>query len=363
MTESMIRKVVFGLIICMIIVGTVQAAVQHSNSSGKSESRVSGLMENGTRIMDDEGTSVVISGIPERIVSLAPSNTEILGSLGLMDRVVADTDYCDYPGEAQTKPKIGGFSSVNVEKVVSFQPDLVLAAPTNGRETINHLRRLGLVVLVLDPKDIAGITSSIQKVGAATGTQDQADHVVTTMYQQETAVENMTKNSTGIPRVAHVVGYNPIYVSGNNTYQDEVIRLAGGINAFGNVDQWGSVSTEEFLQQDPDYILVNAGDGMIDQSGRANLLYDYFYNDTRLSHLKAVQHGQIILVDSDTISRGGPRIMDAVEEVARSIHPESLGGNLTGPSTTGSPRLRSPGFAAVLTGVAFILLFAIRRRG
>jgi len=363
MTESIVQKILFGLIICIFIVGTVQAAEQHSNSSAESESGVSGLVENGTRILDDEGTSVVISGIPERIVSLAPSNTEILGSLGLMDRVVADTDYCDYPGEAQTKPKIGGFSSVNVEKVVSFQPDLVLAAPTNGRETIDHLRRLGLVVLVLDPKDIAGITSSIQKVGTATGRRDQADRVVETMRQQETAVEDMTRNSTGTPRVAHVVGYNPIYVSGNSTYQDEVIRLAGGINAFGDVDQWSPVSTEEFLRQDPDYILVNAGDGMTGQSGRANLLYDYFSNDTRLSHLTAVQKGRIILVDSDTISRGGPRIMDAVEAVARSIHPESFGGNLTGPSTTGTPRLQSPGFTAVLTGVACILLVAIRRRG
>jgi iron complex transport system substrate-binding protein len=320
-------------------------------------------MENDTSLQDDEGTSVVISGIPERIVSLAPSNTEILGSLGLMDRVVADTDYCDYPVEAQTKPKIGGFSSVDIEKVVSFQPDLILAAPTNGRETIDHLRRLGMVVLVLDPKNIAGITSSIQMVGAATGTKDQAVRVVETMHQQETAVESMTRNSTGTPRVAHVVGYNPIYVSGNNTYQDEVIGLAGGINAFGNVDQWGSVSTEEFLQQDPDYILVNAGDGMTDQPDQTNLLYDYFRNDTRLSHLKAVQNGHIILVDSDTISRGGPRIMDAVEEVARSIHPESSGGNLTGSSITESPRRQSPGFTAVLTGAASLFILAIRRRG
>jgi iron complex transport system substrate-binding protein len=317
----------------------------------------------GIVLTDDKGEQVTITAPAERIISLAPSNTEILGSLMLMDRVVGVTDYCNYPPEASEKTKIGGFSSVNVEQVVALRPDLVLAAPTNGKETVARLRALGLTVIVVDPQDINGVFDSIRLVGEATGTTDRADILIRSLQKRQNAVQNATAKAPNRPKVAHVVWYDPIWVSGNNTYQDEVIRYAGGANAFSSVDSWGTVSLEDFLITDPDYILVNAGNGMTNATDNANPVYDYFLQDSRLSQLKAVRENHILLVDTDTISRGGPRIIDPVEQVAYAIHPECFTNVTPVPAGTWEkPQTQTPGFTALLAGCSYILYLSLRMR-
>jgi iron complex transport system substrate-binding protein len=307
------------------------------------------------------GGNITLSSPPVRIVSLAPSNTEILGSLGLMNRVVGVTDFCNYPPEALEKPKIGGFSSVNVEKVVALKPDLVLAAPTNGKETVARLRDLGLTVLVLNPENLDGVFRDIRMVGAATGTDERAEDLIRSLQARLAIVQSTVSCVADRPTVAHVVWYDPIWVSGNRTYQDEVIRYAGGTNDFATTAGWDTVSLEDFILRDPDYILVNGGVGMINTTENANPVYDYFLTDPRLSQLKAVKNGHVIIVDTDTISRGAPRIVDAVEQVAHVIHPECFPNASAPESTPGRTQARTPGFSGLLAGCGFILSLAIRR--
>jgi iron complex transport system substrate-binding protein len=315
-------------------------------------------------ITDDMRDVVTISSPAQRIVSLAPSNTEILGALGLMDRVYGVTDYCNYPIEALEKPKVGGFSSVNVEKVVALKPDLVLTSPSNGKETVARLRELGLTVIVLNPVDIDEVFTSIHLVGTATGTTARADDLITSLKSRLAAVHDAIACTSDRPKVAHVVWYDPIWVSGNQTYQDEVIRYAGGTNAFAGIAGWGTVSLEEFIVNDPDYILVNEGTGMTNATDNADPVYEYFFTDSRLLQLKAVRENYVILVDTDTISRGGPRIIDAVEQVARAIHPECY--------TPRTPQIaaatealpaQTPGFTGLAAGCGCILFVTMRRRG
>lgn len=272
-------------------------------------------------VTDDYGVKVLVPSDPQKIVSLSPSNTEILGALGLIDKVVGVTDYSNYPAEAATKTNVGGYTAINSEKVVALNPDLVIADSGNGNETIDYLRGLGLNVVVLNPTDIEGVFKDIVLVGKATGTEDKANSLVNSMSDRVNSIKEKVASANTKPTVAHVVSYDPIYVAGKNTYQDQVISVAGGKNAFSSIDGWGTVNVEDLVNKDPDYVMINSGTGMSDENG-SNPVYDYFEQNTQVQSLKAVKDDHLALVDADIISRGGPRIVDAIEMVAKLIHPE-----------------------------------------
>lgn len=272
-------------------------------------------------VTDDYGVKVSVPSDPQKIVSLSPSNTEILGALDLIDKVVGVTDYSNYPAEAATKTNVGGYTAINSEKVVALNPDLVIADSGNGNETIDYLRGLGLNVVVLNPTDIEGVFKDIVLVGKATGTEDKANSLVNSMSDRVNSIKEKVASADTKPTVAHVVSYDPIYVAGKNTYQDQVISVAGGKNAFSSIDGWGTVNVEDLVNKDPDYVMINSGTGMSDENG-SNPVYDYFEQNTQVQSLKAVKDDHLALVDADIISRGGPRIVDAIEMVAKLIHPE-----------------------------------------
>lgn len=272
-------------------------------------------------VTDDYGVKVSVPSDPQKIVSLSPSNTEILGALDLIDKVVGVTDYSNYPAEAATKTNVGGYTAINSEKVVALNPDLVIADSGNGNETIDYLRGLGLNVVVLNPTDIEGVFKDVVLVGKATGTEDKANSLVNSMSDRVNSIKEKVASANTKPTVAHVVSYDPIYVAGKNTYQDQVISVAGGKNAFSSIDGWGTVNVEDLINKDPDYVMINSGTGMSDENG-SNPVYDYFEQNTQVQSLKAVNDDHLALVDADIISRGGPRIVDAIEMVAKLIHPE-----------------------------------------
>ncbi|WP_054848102.1 helical backbone metal receptor [Methanoculleus chikugoensis] len=221
--------------------------------------------ERSVTVIDDSGKTVLIRGEPQRIVSLAPSNTEILYALGLEDRIVAVTERCDYPPATAEKPKVGGFSTVNIEKVIAMEPDLIFAAPANTDEVIDRLRSLGMTVVILDPQTIDGVLHDIELAGRATGQEEQASTLIEGLRVRIGAVAEKAAGGGPAeePSVAHVIWHDPLWVSGRGgTFQDEVITLAGGANAFGSVDDWSIVSLEEFIITNPDYILVSSGSGM-----------------------------------------------------------------------------------------------------
>ncbi|WP_449405514.1 helical backbone metal receptor [Methanofollis tationis] len=297
-------------------------------------------------VTDDYGVKVRIEAMPMRIVSLAPANTEILFGLGLGDRVVGVTDYCNYPAEATAKPKVGGYSTVNIERVVAANPDLVVAAFGNTGEVVDHLRSLGLTVIALNPDSAGGTLRDIRLVGTATGTGAEAERLVTSMEARIDAVKERTEKATDTPTVVHAVWYDPIWISGNNTFQDEMIALAGGTNAFPDMEGWQIITMERFITTDPEVIIVNSGTGM--GEGGTDLIYRYFMDEPRFKNLKAIKNNRVYIVDSDLIDRGGPRLVDALEEVAAAIHPDLFEG---GPAPATAAQ-QSPGFGAFAASVA-----------
>jgi len=272
--------------------------------------------------VDDTGY-YISEGNPQRIVSLAPSNTEILFAIGAGDRVVGVTDYCNYPPEVVEKRErgelvsIGGYTTVNIEKIVSLNPDLVVASYGNGIENIETLRRMGLEVIAFDPKTVEDVMKDIVLIGMATGERENATRLVDEMFERIEGVREKVRDRPKI-RVAHIMWYDPAWVSGKNTFIDEVIMLAGGENVF-EFEGWRTVSIEDLIAANPDVILVSSGSGM---GGGRDVVYEWVVSDERLSGIKAAKEGRVYVVDADIISRPSYRLVEAVETVARYLHPE-----------------------------------------
>ncbi|MDD1702677.1 MAG: cobalamin-binding protein [Methanoregula sp.] len=305
-------------------------------------------------VTDDYGTAVTIAGTPERIVSLAPTNTEILFSLGLGDRVAGVTDYCNYPAEALTKPKIGGFSTVSVEKVAAQHPDLVVASEGNGAELVDHLRKLNMTVIVTNPKNVSGILRDITLVGEAAGAEDNASARVASLTARIQATEANASALGAHPKVAHIIWNDPIYASGSGTFQDELISMAGGTNAFAGKTGYATIGTEDFIAADPDILIVNSGTGM---GGSEDSVAQYFGNETRFAGISAIKNHRVYVIDSDTVDRAGPRIVDALEIVAGDIRTADTG------SPAATPSRAAPGFETVpaLVALAAGMVVALRR--
>ncbi len=291
-----------------------------------------GIVEKADEVIvrDDFGYEVVVKKFPHRIVSLAPSNTEILFALGLGNRVVGVTDYCDYPPEAVKLREegkiesIGGYSTVNVEKVISLKPDLVVACYGNGIGTVEAIKRFGIPVICFNPRNLTQIMRDIYVLGVVCGVKENATKLINWMVKKIDEVVGITSKAKVRPKVVHILWNDPIWVSGRGTFVDELIRLAGGINAV-KKKGWVVISKEELLRMNPDVIIVNSGSGM--GNGR-DILYEWITNDSVLSNLKAVKEGRVYVVDADIVSRPSYRIVYALEDFARFIHPELFGSGL-----------------------------------
>ncbi len=305
-------------------------------------------------VTDDFGKTVTLPDIPQRIVSLAPSNTEIVYAVGAGDRVVGVTDYCNYPAATADVEKVGGYSTVNIEKVVAAQPDLVLAALGNTEEVVTYMEGLGLTVVSLNPASIQGVVDDVRIVGTATGNAQEAATLASSMEQRIEAVRTKAAAATEWPTVAHVVWYDPIWVSGTDTFQNEMFEIAHAKNAFPDIEGWQVVGLEDFITTDPDIILVNSGSGM----GEAgyDLIYTYMMEEPRLQGVTAIREGRVYIVESDTIDRGGPRIVDALEEVAADIHPDIFGNaGIPVPAETQSPVPCAGALAGCVAGLYLCL--------
>ncbi|MDD4860399.1 MAG: helical backbone metal receptor, partial [Dehalococcoidales bacterium] len=170
-------------------------------------------------LTDQTGRTVRIEKAPQKIVSLAPGNTEIAYALGLEDRLAGVTEYCDYPEAALSKPKIGGFSTVDIEKVVALQPDLIIAANVHRDKIVPELERLGLTVITLSPRTIDETIAAIELVGKATAREDAARQLTSGMRQRIAAVTARTAALPDVqrPRVLYIVWHNPLMTVGSTT--------------------------------------------------------------------------------------------------------------------------------------------------
>ena len=305
-------------------------------------------------ITDDLGVTVTIENPPERIVSLSPANSEILFALGLDEKIVGVTEYCTYPDAALSKEKIGGFSTVNIEKVSVLNPDLIVAADGNSEETVSHLRELGFTVITINADTIDTTLDDILLLGKATGADDEAEALVSSMKEDLAEIAEKT-SAEEKPTILHCMWTDPLWVSGSGTFQDEMITAAGGVNAAADEGGWVALTMEKFLTMNPDIIVVDSGNGM--GVGADDALRDFFLKDPRMQSLSAVQNERVYVVNADIIDRGGPRIVEGVEALAEIAHPDIFGEY--GGNTNSA---KSPGFSVlgVLAGLGAVI--TLRRK-
>jgi len=270
-------------------------------------------------LTDESGRRVKAPVSPRRIVSLAPSITEILFALGFNEEIAGVTNFCDFPGAASSKPRIGAFVSPSIEKIVSLKPDLIVAIQDgNRRETIERLSHLGFLVYVIDPKGWNGIFKTIEQMGDAFGKRDESKRILSNMTKKKDWIVSLTQ-SLPSPKVFYQMGLSPVVTAGPNTLADDLIRLAGGKNIAENEPSpYPVYSTETIMVKAPEVIILTS---MERERDHANLLK--MWQDWK--NIPAVRRNAIHVVDSNIVDRPGPRITEGLERLARIIHPEAFG--------------------------------------
>ncbi|GAB6100461.1 ABC transporter substrate-binding protein [Halanaerocella petrolearia] len=264
-------------------------------------------------VVDDLNNKVRLNKKPQRIISLAPNHTETLFTLGLEDRIVGVTEYADYPQPATKVTGVGNIKEPNLEKIIQLQPDLVLAAASNPKSVIRRLRKLGVNVIGLNPQTIDEIMTTINLVGKVTDKESKADKVTTEMKNKVEKVTNKVKrNVKKRPKVFYEVWKKPLYTAGPNTFINNLISLAGGVNiAYDAQSAWPQYSFESLLAKNPAvYLATNK------VSKKEIMKRDKFQD------IKAIKEGRVYILNPDIVNRAGPRIVTALEEIAKAIHPE-----------------------------------------
>ncbi|MSQ40159.1 MAG: cobalamin-binding protein [Dehalococcoidia bacterium] len=270
-------------------------------------------------VTDSEGTIVLLQAPPRRIVSLGPSNTEVLYALGVSDRVVGVDDYSDYPQEAQSKPKVGSpFPSFNLEVILALQPDLVVSVPL--AQFNDQLRSAGLKVIVLDPHDLDEVLFTILLAGRAVGVDWASWALVTAMQGRIEAVEQRVKDAAKARVFYEVDATDPAkpYTAGPGSFVHSLVTLAGGKNIFEDAQAaFPQVSLEVVVARDPEVILL--GDALVPYNPQTP---EIVAARPGWEIITAVKKGTVIPVNGDLTTRPGPRIVDGLELIAKTLHPE-----------------------------------------
>lgn len=268
-----------------------------------------------TAVTDDAGRQVEIKGQPKRIVSMAPSNAEILFALGLGDRVVGVSNYDNYPKEASGKEKVGDAFNPNYEKIAALKPDLVMAVGTAQSEIIKKLEGYKINVMVLNARKVRDVLNDITLVGKITGTSAKAAEITSAIDKKlnDVQAKAATIPADKRPTVFWVLDAG-LYTVGPGSFIDDLITLAGGRNLAGDAKQdYPQFSQEALIARDPDVIIIPLIDPTLADQLKAIKGWD---------KLKAVKQGHVYTIDPDIVSRPGPRIATAVETVAKLLHPD-----------------------------------------
>ncbi len=254
-------------------------------------------------VVDNLGRKITLPSAPQRIVSIAPSITETLFALGAGGQVVGVTDFCNYPPEAATKSRVGGVTNPSLETIISLKPDLIIVSMEgNVREDFNKMVGIGCPVFVTNPRSLAGIQKSILDLGQLIGKADNATRLVQTIQQCEDSVKSLVKTTKG---VLLIVSLQPLIVVGGKTFLSELLVLAGGRNVAGaSPSTYPTLSREAVVEANPDVIIV-----MSDALANADELPKFFPEWVTLN---AFRTRQVFRINSDIISRPGPRAIDGL---------------------------------------------------
>lgn len=268
-------------------------------------------------VKDKFGNTVIIEEEPMKIVSLAPSNTETLFALGLGHRVVGVTPFCDYPEEALAIEKVGDYSGNNLERIIELEPDLVLVYGAGDEEENRILREAGIHVLGFLSETMEDIIQDIETIGKATGRNEEARDIINSIREKRDYVVEKVKEA-GEVSVFYEIWHDPLMGAGKGSFMDELITLAGGNNIANDTDgAYPQYDLEQLIERDPQvYLASKDTDDKTIESIKTRPGYHA---------ISAIKNHRIYLFEgneANLVSRPGPRIGEALEVVAKAIHPE-----------------------------------------
>lgn len=318
------KKISLFLLVLLLTVGAL-AACGDQKESVKDEAKSTEQKGEETAfpvtIKDALDNDVTIEEKPEKIVSVIPSNTEIAFALGLEEEIVGVSNFDNFPEEVTTKEKIGDME-LNIEKIISLQPNLVLAHEStadNTKEGLQQLRDAGITVLVIhDALNFDQVFDTIMMIGKATGETKKAEEVVTGMKDKLADIKAKAAEIKEKKKVFVEVSPAPeVFTTGKNTFMDQMISIINAENIAGDQEGWVQMDQEAIIDRNPDVIITtygfyteNAAEQVLSRQGWENV--------------NAIKNKQVIDVDSDRVTRSGPRIVEGVEDLAKAVYPQTF---------------------------------------
>jgi len=320
MERTMSRKLLIGLFILGLLLGACTSAVNRSSESDTPIPPVSSATPVSDIVLSDGlGREVRLAAAAQRVVSLAPSLTEILFAVGAGGQVIGRDDFSDYPPEAKSVASIGStYQTLNIEAILALKPDLIVATGINTPEQIKALEDVGLTVYYFDnPADFSAMYEDLQIMGRLTGHEQEAAALVASLQKRVEDVEQKVAVLTEKPSVFYEIDamQDPAkpWTTGPGTFMDTMIGMAGGVNVGAVLKEpWAQISLEELIRQDPQIIILgDAKWGVTPESVAQRPGWD---------GLTAVKTGAIFAFDDDLASRPGPRLVDGLEALFGILH-------------------------------------------
>lgn len=262
-------------------------------------------------VKDDGGNTVTLNKPAQRIISLAPHATELIFAAGGGDRIVGTVGYSDYPAAALKIPRVGSHQQVDVERIIALKPDLLVVwLHGNSERQLEHVRKLGIPFYFSEPKKLADIPTSIERLGMLMGTEQQANKVAAA---ERTELARLTEQYRNRPtvRMFYQVWGKPIYTLNGGNIMSDVIRLCGGENVFANLAIPAPVvTTEAVLLENPEVMMT--GDRQAEKSGGLEIWKQY-------KNMLAVKNDNLFSVDADLVNRAGPRLIEGAAMVCEKL--------------------------------------------
>lgn len=275
--------------------------------------------ESKVTVKDSRGVELTFEKAPEKVISLMPSNTEILYALGLGSKIIGVSEYCNYPEDTANKQKIPTGQNMNVESLIALKPDLIFIGKMSVMDDqIKQMEDAGIRIVVTEANSLLQTYEVIGLIGTVMGKQNEAAALVDGMKK---GFEDIKKSVEGKTPVSVYVEVSPLqyglWSCGKNTFIQELLDIVGATNIFNDIEGWASVSEEQVLERNPAIILTTSSEltGIADPVGEINSRANW-------NSIDAVKNNRVLMLDGDMITRPGPRLLNAAMELVKAVYPE-----------------------------------------
>lgn len=312
-----------GLVLAMLALSRL-ATMDHQAPPRPASGALSLSTSYPIHYVDAFQREIVLPAMPQRIISLAPSLTELIFALGAGDRLVADTRFCVHPPEAVAKEKIGGIMDPDLEKIVGLHPDLLVGTALTPREVIDEIDRLGVRAAYFRHTSVASVYEDIVNLATLLGVRDRGEKMVAGLRARGDALTDRLRQlpPSSRPKVLLLLRIDGLYSAGKGSFPNELIEMAGGVNVAAQAStMWPQLSMETVMEANPDVIMVAVGHGNVEDKFLRQH-WEQMRSDPHWHQIKAVIDNRLVLVPDDLMTIPGPRLMDALEAVAAGLHPD-----------------------------------------